>query len=67
MKTVLISMGISAAITLIVVFAIYYGYKSNGKTEPYPYNKKAPLDLSVSEDIHVDTDVTRRKIEKNNN
>ena len=67
LKTILIALGISVAATGITVFLIAHGYKTNGKTEPYPYNKKAPLDLSVNEDIHVDTRLEKRKKEKNDN
>ncbi len=58
---------LSAVVSIVVTVVIYFKYKFNGKTEPYPYNKKAPLNLSVSEDIHIDTKVERKKIEKNNN
>lgn len=63
---ILRALSISVLVSLLSVFSIYRSYKSNGKTEPYPYNNKAPLDLKVSEDVLVDTDVRRRKIEKDN-
>lgn len=56
---------ISTIGTVVVVALIYRGYKYNGRTEPYPYNNKAPLELFDSEDILVDTDVRRERIERN--
>lgn len=61
-KIILISVGVSAVITLIWVLSIYHSYKTNGRTEPYPYNQKAPLELKLSEDILIDTNVERKKI-----
>lgn len=52
--------------TGVAVFMVYNSYKNNGKTEPYPYNQKAPLELIEVEDVHVDTQVERRKIERDN-
>ena len=66
-KIVVISLAISVLATGITVFLIYNSYKNNGKTEPYPYNQKAPLDLKLVEDIHVDTQIRRTRIERNNN
>ena len=66
-KIILISLGISALVTGITVFYIYNGYKNNGKTEPYKYNEKAPLELSEMMDTLVDVRVTKRHIERNNN
>lgn len=63
-KIIGVTLGVSVGGTFLVVFKIYRGYKFNGKTEPYLYNKKAPLDLVESEDIHVDTKVDRRKINR---
>lgn len=66
-KVIGIAAGISVVVTGIVVFCIYSSYKTNGMTEPYQYNNKAPLKLTNSRDILVDTKITKRKIEKNNN
>ncbi len=66
-KTILIAAGVSIAATGITVFLIWHGYKTNGQSEPYTYKKNAPLELTKSEDVHVDTIVNRRKIERNDN
>lgn len=49
------------------LFTTINGYKNNGKTEPYPFTSKAPLDLKVKEDILINTEVTKRKIESSSN
>ncbi len=64
LKIILISVGISAVISVVSVIVIRSGYKSNGKSEPYPYDKKAPLNLTLKEDTLIDTQVTKTKIEK---
>ncbi|MGN0470003.1 MAG: hypothetical protein ACI4GV_03710 [Acutalibacteraceae bacterium] len=66
-KVIGIAAGISIVVTGIVVFCIYNSYKTNGMTEPYQYNNKAPLNLTESRDVLVDTRITKRKIEKNDN
>ncbi len=66
-KTIAIAIGVSVVGTGITVFLIWHSYKTNGQSEPYTYKKNAPLQLTSSEDIHVDTIVNRRKIERNNN
>lgn len=66
-KDILIALGISVAVTGITVFLIAHSYKTNGKSEPYPYNKKAPLSLTRSEDDHIDTRLEKRRKEKNDN
>ncbi len=66
-KTIAIAVGASIVITGITVFLIWHSYKTNGQSEPYTYKKNAPLELTHSEDVHVDTIVNRRKIERNNN
>ncbi len=63
-KIIGISFLISTVGTIAAVVMIYRGYKFNGRTEPYPYNNKAPLELTDSEDILVDTDVRRERIER---
>ena len=65
--TILISLGAGLAVSGIAVFIVASGYKNNGKSEPYPYNKKAPLDLRVRTDNLIDTEIEKKKIEKNNN
>ena len=65
--TILISLGAGLAVSGIAVFIVASGYKNNGKSEPYPYNKKAPLDLRVRTDNLIDTKIEKKKIEKNNN
>lgn len=49
----------------ISVVIVYLRYKNNGKSEPYPYNNKATLNLSQSDDLLVDTRVTHVKVHKN--
>lgn len=66
-KTIAIAIGVSVVGTGITVFLIWNSYKTNGQSEPYTYKKNAPLELSSAEDIHVDTIVNRRKIERDNN
>lgn len=53
--------------TGIFLFTTINSYKNNGKTEPYPFSSKAPLSLKVKEDVLVNTEVTKRKIESSNN
>ena len=65
--TILISLGAGLAVSGIAVVIAASGYKNNGKSEPYPYNKKAPLDLRVRTDNLIDTKIEKKKIEKNNN
>lgn len=55
---------ISAVITGLAVGGIYRGYKYNGRTEPYPYNRKAPLELTGKEDVMIDRQIRREKIER---
>ncbi len=66
-KQILIAVGVSVLATGITVFLIFHSYKTNGQSEPYTYKKNAPLELSDAEDIHVDTIVNRRKIERDRN
>jgi len=51
--------------TIVIVAIIYGGYKFNGRTEPYPYTRKAPLELTGTEDILVDTQIRRERIDRN--
>ena len=49
----------------VVVVAFVFGrYKFHGRTEPYQYNRKAPLELTGSEDILIDTQIRRERIER---
>ena len=49
----------------VVVVAFVFGrYKFHGRTEPYQYNRKAPLELTGSEDILIDTQIKRERIER---
>lgn len=64
---ILISFGISALVTGITIYVIYSGYKHNGRTEPYEYTKKAPLELTEEQDDLVDVRVTSVRIERNDN
>lgn len=66
-KAILVAFGVSTVGTIIWVIVIVNGYKNNGKTEPYPYNKKAPLELTEASEELINTEVTKRKIERNNN
>ncbi len=56
---------ISTIGTIVIVMWIYSGYKFNGRTEPYPYNRKAPLELIDGEDILIDRQIRRERIERN--
>ena len=63
-KDILIALGISLAVSGITVVVIACRYKFNGRTEPYPYNRKAALELSASEDVLIHTDIKRERIER---
>lgn len=65
-KIILVSFAIGVVVSGVTVFIIFRSYKTNGQTEPYTYKKKAPLTLTKSEDIHVDTKIVRKKIERDN-
>lgn len=56
---------ISTIGTIVIVALIYRGYKYNGRTEPYPYSRKAPLELTDSEDVLIDRQIRRERIERN--
>ncbi len=66
-KDILCSVGIGVLGGGISVGVVFFRYKTNGRSEPYPYNKKAPLSLTSSEDVHIDTKLEKHKIEKQNN
>lgn len=65
-KIILISLGISLAVTGVAVWLIYRSYKYNGMTEPYEFKNKAPLDLKEREDALIDVHVTSVHINRNN-
>ena len=48
----------------IAVAVVFSRYKFNGKTEPYPYNRKAPLELTGTEDVLIDRQIIRERIER---
>jgi len=50
--------------SVVVVAFVFSRYKFHGRTEPYPYNRKAPLELTGSEDILIDTQIRRERIER---
>ena len=56
---------ISTIGTIVIVIWIYSGYKFNGQTEPYSYSRKAPLELTGSEDVLIDRQIRRERIERN--
>lgn len=64
-KVIIVAIAVSALVTGITVFIICHSYKTNGMTEPYPYNQKAPLQLTEADDMLVDTKVTKVRINKN--
>lgn len=61
--------GFIAAPLAAGVFALITinGYKNNGKTEPYPFTSKAPLELTEKNDFLINTEVTKRKLNNNSN
>ena len=64
---VIVGFGVAVVGTAIFIFVNINGYKNNGKTEPYPFTSKAPLELTVKDDVLINKEVTSRKIESNNN
>lgn len=63
-QIIVVAVVAGAVVTGIAVFLIYRSYKTNGMTEPYPYNQKAPLQLTEANDVLVDTRVTKVRINK---
>lgn len=61
-KVIGIGLVFSIVVTAATIFFIYRSYKTNGMTEPYPYNQKAPLQLTDAEDRFVDKTVVKIKI-----
>ena len=64
LKIILIAVGIGLVVSVITVLVIRSGYKNNGKTEPYEFKNKAPLDLTDSRDELVDVKVTSERIHR---
>lgn len=62
---IIVAVVVSVLVTGITVIVIWSRYKTNGMTEPYPYNQKAPLRLTEADDILIDTRVTKTRINKN--
>lgn len=61
-RIILTAAGISIVVSLCSVIYIFHSYKTNGQSEPYPYDKKAPLELTEREDIMIDRKVERERI-----
>ena len=66
-KIILIAVGIGLVVSVITVIIIASGYKNNGKTEPYEFKNKAPLELKDSEDVLVGVNVTSVHINRGDN
>ena len=58
------SLLVSVIGSAVAVGIVFSRYKFNGRTEPYPYNRKADLELSASEDVLIHTDIKRERIER---
>lgn len=58
------SLVVSIVGSIVAVLVVFGRYKFNGRTEPYPYNRKAPLELTDSEDVLVDQYVKTERIER---
>ena len=58
------SLLVSVIGSAVAVGIVFSRYKFNGRTEPYPYNRKAALELSASEDVLIHTDIKRERIER---
>lgn len=63
-RIILTAAGVSIVVTAFAVFSIWNSYKTNGQSEPYPYDDKAPLQITDSDDILVDTHVERKLIKR---
>lgn len=64
-KIIIVAAVSSVVVVSVIVLFIYRSYKTNGMTEPYPYKQKAPLQLTETEDILIDTRVSKVKISRN--
>ena len=63
-RTIGTSLLVSVIGSAVAVGIVFSRYKFNGRTEPYPYNKKAALELSASEDVLIHTDIKRERIQR---
>ena len=63
-RTIGTSLVVSIIGSVVAVLVVFGRYKFNGRTEPYPYNRKAPLVLTESEDVLVDQYVKTERIER---
>ena len=63
-RTIGTSLLVSVIGSAVAVGIVFSRYKFNGRTEPYPYNRKAALELSASEDVLIHTDIKRERIER---
>ena len=66
-RAVIVGLVIGVVGAAIFIFVNISGYKNNGQSEPYPFNSKAPLDLKLHDDVLINTEVTKRKLQNNNN
>ena len=66
-RTIGTSLLVSVIGSAVAVGIVLSRYKFNGRTEPYPYNRKAALELSASasQDVLIHTDIKRERIERN--
>jgi len=58
------SLVVSIIGSVVAVLVVFGRYKFNGRTEPYPYNRKAPLVLTESEDVLVEQYIKTERIER---
>ena len=63
-RTIGTSLVVSIVGSIVAVIFVYHGYKFNGRTEPYQYTRKAPLELTDSEDVLVDKYLKTERIER---
>ena len=63
-RTIGTSVVVSIVGSVIAVLVVWGRYKFNGRTEPYPYTRKAPLELTDREDVLVDRYVKTERIER---
>ena len=63
-RTIGTSLVVSIIGSVVAVLVVFGRYKFNGRTEPYPYNRKAPLVLTESEDVLVEQYIKTERIER---
>ena len=63
-RTIGTSLVVSIIGSVVAVLVVFGRYKFNGRTEPYPYTRKAPLELTDSEDVLVDQYIKTERIER---